>query len=78
MLQFQDFNSGLNKQEGFPLGSSDVHRCGVPVEEELTPAQLVAQVQEHLHVKLGAIIDLTFTARYYNSKVWQFNANCVW
>ncbi len=54
------------------MGSSDVYRCGVPGEEELTPTQLVARVREKLRRKLGAVIDLTFTTRYYDSKVWQF------
>ena len=41
----------------------------VAKEEEFTPTQLVTRLKEQFGKKLCAVIDLTFTKRYYNSKV---------
>ena len=69
----QKFNSGLNKDAK--------RRSGVPLEEELTPSQLAKQLHDKLGKKLGAVIDLTFTCRYYDSKVWdlecEFNVSLM-
>lgn len=45
------------------------YKGGIPLEEELTPLQLVKQLHTKLGKKLAAVIDLTFTFRYYDSEV---------
>lgn len=75
----QKFNSGLRKKDSPPYESGTNYRGGVPIELEFTPLQLVEQVGRKLGKKLGAVIDLTFTFRYYNSQVWHSyvsNSHC--
>lgn len=50
-------------------GRSHRYRGGVPLEEEFTPHQLVERLDKELGRKLHAVVDLTFTNRYYDSKV---------
>ncbi len=70
----QEFNSGLKKVDCPPLENGKIYRSGVPVEEELTPSQLVNRVDKELGRKLGAVVDLTFTSRYYTSKVLEYSS----
>jgi hypothetical protein len=65
----QRFNSGLRKQESPPYCRGVRYRGGVPVEEEFTPQQVVQQLEAKLNKKLSAVIDLTFTSRYYDCRV---------
>lgn len=65
----QGFNSGLNKKDSPPYEPGVRYSGGVPIEEEFTPMQLVEQLSMQLGKTLYAVVDLTFTSRYYNSKV---------
>lgn len=68
-VSIQKFNSGLRKKDSPPYVAGTKYRGGVPLEDEFTPFQLVERLNDHLGRKLEAVIDLTFTDRYYDSKV---------
>lgn len=64
----------MRKEESPPYVSGAKYRGGVPLEEEFTPWQVVEKLEKKLGKKLAAIVDLTFTFRYYDSKVLAYQA----
>ena len=65
----QRYNSGLKKVDSPKYVRGMKYKGGVPLEEEFTPSQLLDRLDRNLGKKLGAVIDLTNTNRYYDSKV---------
>ena len=66
----QAFNNGILKAECLPYVRGVPYKGKVPKEEEFTPTQLATRLKEQFGKKLYAVIDLTYTSRYYSSKVY--------
>ena len=46
------------------------YRWGVSCEDEFTPVQVIKRIAANSEgFKLGAVIDLTYTDKYYNGRV---------
>lgn len=65
----QEFNNGRLKKDCPKCVSGARFEGGVPQEEEFTPTQCVQRLKDKFGRKLFAVVDLSYTFRYYNSRV---------
>ncbi len=66
----QNFHNGLIKEKCPPVQADVKYTWGVSLEDEFTPAQCMERIAANCEgFKLGAVIDLTYTDRYYNRRV---------
>lgn len=62
----------MSKKDCPPVVSDEKYAAGVPLEDEFTPMQCMELVKTKFkgdNLELGAVVDLTFTKRYYNPQV---------
>ena len=72
MYPSQNFHNGLLKGDCPPVVPGEKYTGGIPQEEEFTPTQCLERVKTKFKgdgLELCAVIDLTFTNRYYNPQV---------
>ena len=70
LLLFKDYNNGLSKEHCVPAERGQKNVRGVPVEEEFTPQQCMERIARTFDkLQLRAIVNLSYTDKYYNKLV---------
>jgi len=67
---FKNYNNGLLKKQCPPVEPGTKYTSGIPVEEEFTPQQCLERIGKAQDgLQLRAVVDLSYTDKYYNKQV---------